>query len=95
MRKGDIQKLGMLAKIDLSDDEQDALLTNLQKVLLYMEDLNAIDTDDVEPCDFVLEHAQNTMADDTVSETLNLKEFLDNSPSHTGGMIRVPPVIQF
>ncbi len=95
MEKDDIQKLGKLAKIDLSDDEQDLLLANLQKVLLYMEDLNAIDTDDVVPCDFILEHAQNAMAEDTVSKTLTTKEFLDNSPSHTGGMIRVPPVIQF
>ena len=69
MEKRDIQNLGKLAKIDLSDDEQDVLLANLQKVLLYMEDLDAIDTDGVEPCDFVLEHAQNTMADDAVCAT--------------------------
>ncbi|HPE85641.1 MAG TPA: Asp-tRNA(Asn)/Glu-tRNA(Gln) amidotransferase subunit GatC [Chlamydiales bacterium] len=95
MKKEDIQVLGHLSKIELSDDEQIQLLANLQKVLNYIEDLKSIDTEGVPPCDFVLENAKNCMAEDAVSETLNIKEFLDNAPSSTGGMIRVPPVIQF
>jgi aspartyl-tRNA(Asn)/glutamyl-tRNA(Gln) amidotransferase subunit C len=60
-----------------------------------MDLLKEVDTEDVPECNHVLEAIQNVMREDKTEETLNRQTFLANSPSHVGGMIRVPPVIKF
>jgi len=88
-----IKKLTELSRIDCSEEEREALLKDLKKILAYVDQLQELETDGVEPCNHLLEDVANVMRDDVVGETLPRKVFLENSPAHTGGMIRVPPVI--
>jgi aspartyl-tRNA(Asn)/glutamyl-tRNA(Gln) amidotransferase subunit C len=88
-----IKKLTQLCRIECTPEEQEALLKDLEKILSYVDQLQEIDTENVTPCNHVLADIQNVMREDVVGETLSRKIFLDNSPAHTDGMIRVPPVI--
>ena len=88
-----IKKLTELCRIKCTEEERHSLLGDLEKILIYVDQLQEIDTENVKPCNHVLDEIHNVMREDVVGETLPREIFLNNSPDHTGGMIRVPPVI--
>jgi aspartyl-tRNA(Asn)/glutamyl-tRNA(Gln) amidotransferase subunit C len=90
----DLLKLAKLSRIECSEEEQKKLLHNLKNILAYVEQLKEVDTEGVPPCSHVLETLVNVMREDEVGATLSRDLFLSNAPAHTGGMIRVPPVIK-
>ncbi|WP_068468113.1 Asp-tRNA(Asn)/Glu-tRNA(Gln) amidotransferase subunit GatC [Candidatus Protochlamydia phocaeensis] len=92
--KETIKKLTRLCRIDCTEEEQESLLKDLKKILDYIEQLQEIDTENVQPCNHVLDDIANVMREDAVGEVLDREVFLANAPSHIGGMIRVPPVIK-
>lgn len=89
-----IKTLSKLSRIDCSEEEQEALLQDLKKILHYVEQLNEIDTTHVPPCNQVLEDMANVMREDVPGTPMPRDIFLANAPSHIGGMVRVPPVIK-
>lgn len=89
-----IQNLIKLSRIECSKEEQASLLKDLEKILAYIEQLQEVDTENVSPCNQVLEGACNVMRADEVGEIMPREVFLSNAPSQVGGMIRVPPVIK-
>lgn len=89
-----IQKLVELSRIQCSDEEQEALLESLKKILVYVEQLQEVDTEDVPACNHVIPGVTSPLREDVVGATMSREEFLENSPSHVGGMIRVPPVFK-
>ena len=92
--KETIQNLILLSRIECTEEQKEALLGDLKKIIAYFEQLNEINTDNVPPCDHVLADMNNVMREDTVGATLPRELFLSNAPSHIGGMIKVPPVIK-
>lgn len=92
--KETIKKLTQLCRIDCTEEEQESLLKDLKQILEYIEQLQQIDTENVPPCNHVLEGMANIMREDEVGAVLDREAFLANAPSHIGGMIRVPPVIK-
>jgi aspartyl-tRNA(Asn)/glutamyl-tRNA(Gln) amidotransferase subunit C len=92
--KNAIKSLIQLSRIDCTEEEQEALLKDLQSILHYAELLNEIDTTHVPPCNHVMDDIANVMRDDVTGSVLSREDFLANAPSHIGGMIRVPPVIK-
>jgi aspartyl-tRNA(Asn)/glutamyl-tRNA(Gln) amidotransferase subunit C len=89
-----IALLKQLSRIDCTEAEEEALLTDLSKILSYFEQLEELNTEGVPPCNNVLEDIANVMRDDEVGAVLPRAVFLANAPAHTGGMIRVPPVLK-
>lgn len=94
LTKESIKNLIKLSRIDCSEEEQETLLADLQKILDMCEQLQEVNTDHVEPCNQVLEGMANVMRDDIVHEPMPRKVFLSNAPSQIGGMVRVPPVMK-
>lgn len=89
-----IKKLTKLSRIETTAEEQEALLKDLQNILVYFEQLQETNTENIAPCNHVLEGMCNVMREDLVGETMPREQFLSNAPSQIGGMIRVPPVIK-
>lgn len=94
LNKDTIKMLTQLSRIECTEEEQDALLKDLESILSYIDLLNELETADVPPCNHVLEGMSNVTREDVVGETLPRDVFLANAPSHIGGMIRVPPVFK-
>lgn len=92
--KETIKSLTELSRIGCSEKEQENLLKDLQKILSYVEQLKEIDTEDIPPCNHVLEGMANVFREDITGETMPRAIFLENAPSQVGGMIRVPPVLK-
>lgn len=94
LTKESIQNLVLLSRIECSEQEQEALLVDLEKILNLFEQLQEIDTEDVAPCNQVLEGMANVMRDDIVCNVMPRELFLANAPSKIGGMVRVPPIMK-
>lgn len=94
LTKETIKSLIELSRIDCSEEEQNKLLEDLEKIVAYVELLNEIDATNLQPCNQVLAGISNVMRDDTVGEVIPREVFLANAPSQIGGMIRVPPVMK-
>lgn len=91
----DLSKLAKLCRIECTDEEKKKFSTGIKKILGYVEMLKEIDTEGVPSCSHVIETLNSVTREDTVGELLPRETFLANAPAHTGGMVRVPPVIQF
>lgn len=94
LNKETIKKLTRLCRIDCTEEEQDSLLEDLKKILNYVEQLQEIDTENVPPCNQVIEGMANVMREDVIGKVLKRETFLANAPAHIGGMVRVPPIIK-
>src|ERR1700730_15409313 len=92
--KQTIARLTKLSRIACTEEECEALLDDLKKILNHIEQLQEIDTEDVPPCNHVLADIVNVMREDKVGPTLKREDFLANVPSQIGGMIRVPPILK-
>lgn len=88
-------RLATLCRINCTDEELQVLLKNLQSILGYIDQLKEVDTEDAPICNHVSECVQPFMREDEATESLDREIFLKNSPSHVGGMVRVPKVIKF
>lgn len=93
MDQENLKHLAELCRIEIDDMQAESLAKDLEKILHYVDQLTEVDTEGVEPCHIVHEAFTSSMREDETDQTLDREEFLNNSPSHIGGMIRVPPVI--
>jgi len=89
-----IKNLTMLSRIRCSKEERESLLSDLNEILGYVEQLNEVDVEGLPPCNTVLQGMTNVMREDETGQTLPRETFLANAPEHISGMVRVPPVIK-
>ena len=69
----DVKKVAKLANLPLSSEEEEKYSEQLSKILDYIEQLNQVNTSDVEPT-FNVSGQENVMAEDKTGECLNWKE---------------------
>jgi aspartyl-tRNA(Asn)/glutamyl-tRNA(Gln) amidotransferase subunit C len=88
-----LKKIAHLAKLHIKPEEEAALLTSMDSVLTWMEQLNEIDTENVEPLTHIMEEVNN-WREDKGSNSLSREEALSNAPSKNSTYIMVPKVIE-
>ena len=94
MNKEELNKLARLCRISCTPEEEEKFVESISQVLTYIEELKKVDTQGVPCCNMVLETLSNVMREDIPGELLSREAFLANSPSHVGGMVKVPPVLK-
>ncbi|GAB4231271.1 MAG: Asp-tRNA(Asn)/Glu-tRNA(Gln) amidotransferase subunit GatC [Chlamydiales bacterium] len=94
LNRNTIHYLTELCRIGCPEEEEEELLADLNSIFGYIDLLQELDTENVEPCAHVIEGMVNVMREDHVGETLSRKEFLENAPDQIGGMIKVPTVVK-
>lgn len=88
-----LNKIAHLARLEIRPEEEAALLQSMDSVLTWMDQLNEINTQDVEPLTHVLDE-ENNWREDRGSNTLSREEALSNAPSKNSTYIMVPKVIE-
>jgi len=88
-----LQKIAHLSRLQIKPDEEASLLKSMDSVLSWMEQLNEVDTDGVEPLIHVMDEANNWRQDQG-KNTLLRNEALANAPSKNSSYIMVPKVIE-
>lgn len=84
-----IEYVGILAKLDLSEEEKEQARRDMGQMLDYIDKLNELDTSGVEPMSHVFQ-VQNVFREDVVSEGDGREETLCNAPEEKDGMFVVP-----
>jgi len=88
-----VRKVALLARLKLSDAEVDDYASKLGSVLQYVETLNEVDTDGVEPMVHAVE-LSNVFRPDIVTESLPRSEALRNAPKSDGTFFLVPQILE-
>jgi aspartyl-tRNA(Asn)/glutamyl-tRNA(Gln) amidotransferase subunit C len=92
VERGEVEHVAILARLKLSEEEEQLFTGQLNAILDYMEKLNELNTSAVEPTFHVVSHC-NTMRQDEVKESLPQEASLGNAPDKTEGCFRVPKII--
>lgn len=88
-----VDKLAELSKLEFEASEKDAIKEDLNKILTFMEQLNQVDTDGVEPLIYVNEQS-NVFREDRVVHPISKEEALANAPLHDTDYIKVPKFVK-
>ncbi len=89
----DIEKVAVLARIQLDDTQVSALETDLGNILDLVDQLGAADTDNVEPLAHPLDAVQRLRPDE-VTEPDQRDAFQAIAPATEDGLYLVPRVIE-
>lgn len=84
-----IEYVGILAKLELSDEEKEQAKKDMGSMLDYIDKLNELDTSDVEPMSHVFP-VNNVFRDDVVTNGDDRVEMLANAPKKKDGTYMVP-----
>lgn len=91
--KETVSKIAHLSRLEYSDTEKIELAKEMNKILSWMEKLNEINTDGVEPL-IHMSAEINVFREDIVQPHLNHKKALLNAPKKDSDYFRVPKVIE-
>ena len=89
----DIKKVASLSRIYLRDEELSPFTQDLEKILDYINQLEKLNVDSVEPTSHVLA-LKNVYREDVREEPLSQKAALKTAPEQTNGHFKVPKVIE-
>jgi aspartyl-tRNA(Asn)/glutamyl-tRNA(Gln) amidotransferase subunit C len=91
--KESLQKIAHLARLEMPQNREDEMLKSLNSVLTWMEQLNEIDTAQVEPLTHMTTEL-NVFREDAVKHQISRSEALSNAPKADDEYFRVPKVIE-
>lgn len=92
LSRQDVAKVGMLARLALSDADLDRMTGELSKIVGFVSLLEELDTSAVEPLAHPLD-TQNVFRDDVPKASLSTAEALQSAPRHDGECFLVPAVL--
>ena len=88
----DVEYIAQLARLAYSDEEKQKFTEQFNTILEYIETLNELNTDNVEPLSHVIE-LSNVVREDEVKPSLPVDEVLKNAPAKTEEFFKVPKVL--
>ena len=84
-----IDYVGILAKLELSDEEKEQAKKDMGSMLDYIDKLNELDTTGIEPMSHVFS-VQNVFREDIVTNGDDRENILKNAPAQKDNMFMVP-----
>lgn len=88
-----IEYVGILAKLELSEEEKKQAKQDMEKMLDYIDQLNTLDTTGVEPMSHVFP-IQNVFREDIVANLDGSEEVLSNAPAKKDRSFMVPKTVE-
>ena len=96
LTKADIEKVAQLAHLELDEEEMKMFSSQMADIVSYVEQLNELDTKNVEPAlGGLAPEGERTESsrDDELKPSLGQKIALDEAPDPAEGHFRVPKVL--
>ena len=87
-----VDEIAHLARLEFKDEAKAEILNDMNRMLAWVDKLNELDTDKVEPLIYMSEE-RNVLREDEVKETLTQKQALQNAPKKDSDYFKVPKVI--
>ena len=88
-----VKKVAKLARIEINEEEETTLITELNNILGWVDELKQVNTDSVEPMLSVFNESMQ-MREDKAESNFDNCQILDNSPESNSGFFVVPKVVE-
>ena len=88
-----VDHVAKLCRINLDKEERKLFTEQLNQILTYMDKLNELKTENVEPTSHVVP-LENVLRKDIPSPSLNSEKVLANAPDKHGEYFKVPRIIE-
>lgn len=88
-----VKRISELAKLNLTENEEEKAIIEMKKILLFMEKLDDLDTSNVKPMEQVID-IKNVFREDRVEKSLDRDKLLENAISKEDGCFKVPKVVE-
>ena len=87
----DVEHVAKLARLELTEEEKELYTKQLGDVLKYVDQMNEVDTSNVEPMSHAIDFV-NVMREDEVHYEQSKEELMANAPDEENGFFRVPKI---
>lgn len=87
-----VDKLAYLARLEFSAEEKENLKQDLSRIITWIDKLNELDTEKVEPLIY-MSNEINVLREDTVNNSVSHEDALKNAPKKDSDYFRVPKVL--
>ena len=87
-----IEYVGILAKLELSDEDKENAKKDMASMLDYIDKLGELDTEGIEPMSHIFP-VQNVMREDVVTNGDGSDDTLKNEPESNGEAFIVPKTV--
>jgi aspartyl-tRNA(Asn)/glutamyl-tRNA(Gln) amidotransferase subunit C len=96
LTEDEVRYVADLANLRLSEEEVQRMSHDLGEILTHIDQLNELDTSDIEPMAQVLYSADEiaTLREDVPHACLSNRDALANAPAKGAGYFKVPKVIE-
>ena len=88
-----IDKIAKLSQLNLNKEEKSKMEQDLNKILAFVDELNTLNTDDIEPLVYINEEV-NKLREDNVGQHLPKEKALKNAPDKDSDYFKVPTVLK-
>jgi len=92
--KDDLDSLSKLAMLNLSDEEKEKLIPQLNEIIKYFKKLNDLDTKNIKPITHPIEGLKNVFREDIPKESLTNEEALKNAQHKKDGYFKAPRILK-
>ncbi len=89
-----LKKIAKLSKLEFGEDEAEKIKNDLNRMLEFIEKLNELDTEGVEPLKYINEGDEPVLRPDVAEEIITQEEALKNAPDKDSDYFKVPKVIK-
>ncbi|MFQ4140084.1 Asp-tRNA(Asn)/Glu-tRNA(Gln) amidotransferase subunit GatC [Nodosilinea sp. PGN35] len=87
-----VRKVALLARLELTPDEEEQFTEQLSGILDYVEQLKELNTDDVEPTTRAIE-LSNITRTDSLQPFAEREAILDCAPDREDSFFKVPKIL--
>ncbi len=91
--KSEVEKIAHLARLQLSEAEADEVATRITDILVLIDQMQSVDTDNIEPLAHPLDAVQRLRKDD-ITATVDRDQLQSLAPETADGLYLVPKVIE-
>lgn len=88
-----IQDIAKLSKLEFNKSSNEKMKKDLKKILAFVDKLNEIDTENIEPLIYLSEE-KNILRPDHISKPLTQEQALENAPHKDSDYFKVPTVLK-
>ena len=88
-----IQDIAKLSKLKFDDSAEEKMKADLEKMLAFVDKLNEIDTEGVDPLIYMSEEV-NVLREDKLTEATSQEDALKNAPEKDSDYFKVPTVLK-
>ena len=94
MDKKTVTTISYLSRLKIDEEKEEKITNDLQNIIKFVDQLNDIDTSDIEPLTNPLEKTAKTRDDIVTADNLK-KELLEIAPSSNEDYFLVPRVVEW